>query len=163
MVNRHRPHVLVLPEDDANRQLATGFLLDDSLRTRNIKVLEEVGGWAALLDRFTSDHVVGMEKYPDRIMILLVDFDGNVNRLEAIKARIPQSLAARVFILGALREPEELRTAGLGTYEAIGKAMAADCREGTSTIWGHPLLRHNQEELERLRLPVCPVLFPRLQ
>jgi hypothetical protein len=27
-VNKYHPHVLVLPEDDANRQLANGFLLD---------------------------------------------------------------------------------------------------------------------------------------
>jgi len=27
-VNGHLPHVLVLPEDDANRQLANGFVLD---------------------------------------------------------------------------------------------------------------------------------------
>lgn len=26
-VNKYKPHVLVLPEDDANRQLANGFLL----------------------------------------------------------------------------------------------------------------------------------------
>jgi hypothetical protein len=28
MVNRYLPHVLVLPEDDANRQIANGFVLD---------------------------------------------------------------------------------------------------------------------------------------
>jgi hypothetical protein len=27
-VNRNRPHVFVLPEDDANLQLATGFVLE---------------------------------------------------------------------------------------------------------------------------------------
>ena len=26
-VNRHQPHVFVLPEDDANRQMAIGFIL----------------------------------------------------------------------------------------------------------------------------------------
>ena len=29
-VNKYQPHVLVLPEDDANRQLANGFLLDQT-------------------------------------------------------------------------------------------------------------------------------------
>jgi hypothetical protein len=43
-VNRYQPHVLVLPEDDANRQMANGFLLDQYLSTRKIQVLEEVDG-----------------------------------------------------------------------------------------------------------------------
>ena len=30
-VNVYKPHVLVLPEDDADRQIANGFLLDPSL------------------------------------------------------------------------------------------------------------------------------------
>lgn len=31
-VNRARPHVLVLPEDDANRQIAVGFELESTGR-----------------------------------------------------------------------------------------------------------------------------------
>jgi len=37
-VNVYKPHVLVLPEDDADRQIATGFLLDPSLKPRNIQI-----------------------------------------------------------------------------------------------------------------------------
>lgn len=32
-MNKYRPHVLVLPEDDANRQIANGFLLAPALRS----------------------------------------------------------------------------------------------------------------------------------
>lgn len=159
MVNRHRPHVLVLPEDDANRQLANGFLLDPALRTRNIQVLEEVGGWSEVLARFNSDHIVGMDRYPDRFMILLIDFDDKEDRMKAAKAAIPEHLAARVFILGASSEPEALRKAGLGTYEIIGRKMAEDCRDGTDTTWGHALLRNNRGELDRLRPNVVSILF----
>ena len=38
-VNKYLPHVLVLPEDDANRQLANGFLLDPNLLDRRIQLL----------------------------------------------------------------------------------------------------------------------------
>lgn len=33
-VNKERPHVLILPEDDANRQLANGFQLDFALMAK---------------------------------------------------------------------------------------------------------------------------------
>src|SRR5262249_13953650 len=157
-VNRYQPHVLVLPEDDANRQLANGFLLDQSLSTRKIQVLEEAGGWNEVLNRFRSDHIIEMHRYPHRFMVLLIDFDGREDRLDNAKAIIPDHLKDRVFILGTWSEPEALRQ-DLGSYETIGLKMAKDCREETDTTWGHNLLRHNASELDRLRMHVRPILF----
>ena len=158
-VNRYLPHVLVLPEDDANRQLANGFLLDRDLSTWRIQVLVEAGGWSDVLEHFVSDHVGDMDRYPARFMILLIDFDGREERLQHAKTRIPEHLTDRVFILGALTEPEALK-ADLGDYETIGLNMARDCREETEKTWGHRLLRHNASELDRLRVKVRPILFP---
>ncbi len=158
-VNRYQPHVLVLPEDDANRQLANGFLLEvDWTRQRQIQVLEEAGGWTAVLERFLADHVAGMRSNPQRFMVLLIDLDGNQERLPDVKSKIPGYLTDRVFVLGTWSEPEDLKKA-LGAYETIGAAMAQDCREGTETVWGHDLLRHNADELARLRDQVHPILF----
>lgn len=56
-VNNYKPHLLVLPEDEANRQLANGFLQDFSLNLRCIQVLPIAGGWARCWTRsrtFTS-------------------------------------------------------------------------------------------------------------
>jgi hypothetical protein len=156
-MNKYRQHIFVLPEDDANRQLANGFLLDVS--SRQVQVLVEVGGWAQVRDRFTLDHVDGLRKYDGRFMVLLIDFDNHINRLKTMKAAIPEDLIDRVFILGTLSEPEALRQAGLGSYETIGKVMADDCRSGTQAIWAHDLLRHNEGELARLRIAACGVLF----
>jgi hypothetical protein len=160
MVNRYLPHVFVLPEDDANHQLAIGFLLDPSLSPRQIQVLPAVGGWTQVFERLRSDHVVDMDRHLNRFMVLLIDCDGDEQRPQNARARIPQHLTERVFILGTLSNPEDLRRAGLGSYETIGLAMARDCREDTATIWGHDLLRHNAHELERLRQRIWPILFP---
>jgi len=158
--NKYLPHVLVLPEDDANRQLANGFLLDDSLAARNIRVLIEAGGWIEVLDLFTSVHQREMERFPLRFMVLLIDFDDHLERLNEATARIPSHLRERVFVLGTLSEPEALKAADLGSYETIGLAMAKDCRENTEEIWSHGFLRHNAGELARLRQHVRPILFP---
>jgi hypothetical protein len=157
-VNRYQPHVLVLPEDDADRQLANGFLQDQSVLTSRIQVLPEVGGWTAVLDCFKSDHIGGMNKYPLRFMVLLIDFDRQKDRFDRARADIPAHLNGRVFILGVWSEPEKLKPT-LGSYETIGSAMAKDCREGTDTIWSHVLLRHNASEIDRLREHVRPILF----
>jgi hypothetical protein len=157
--NRFLPHVLVLPEDDANRELVVGFLLDSSL-SRQIDCLEIAGGWIKVLDRFESYEIAGMMKYQNRFMVLLFDFDNDPSRLELAKNKIPTDMLDRVFIIGSLSDPESLKRAGLGKFEEIGLALARDCREGTNRVWNHDLLRHNAAELARLRTHVRPILFP---
>lgn len=108
----------------------------------------------------SPNHIKGMDRYPERFMVLLIDFDRNLEgRLRIVKECIPERLAGRVFVLGPLSEPEDLKP-DLGSYETIGKAMAKDCREGTDGIWRHELLQHNAAELDRLRERVRPILFP---
>jgi len=155
-LNNHRPHVLVLPD----RELANEFKLnlDQSVQTR-IHVDHEAGGWIKVLDCFESEHIVRMNRYPNRFMVLVIDFDGNAERRDNAMNRIPEHLRDRVFILGALSEPEDLKRA-LGSCETIGSALAKDCREETAITWSHEILRHNAGELGRLRDRVRPILFP---
>lgn len=152
--------MLVLPEDGADRELANGFHLSvDFTRQRQMQVLPVAGGRNEVLERFNSEHVEAMVRYADRFMILLMDFDGEEDWVENAKARIPEYLAERVFILGPLLEPEDLKRANLGAYEEIGAKLADECRRDTDTTWNHPLLRHNTRELDRLREHVRPILF----
>lgn len=155
--NKDRKHVFVLPEDDSNKVLALGFHLRVNV-TRQMQVLRVAGGWKKVLEKFKSDHVKEMVRYPERFMVLLIDFDGRDDRLEHAKAAIPENLADRVFVLGAWSKPEDLRVK-LGAYEQIGSDLAEDCRAGTDKVWGHELLRHNASELGRLREQVRPILF----
>ena len=82
------------------------------------------------------------------------------SRRQHVRGQIPSHLSDRVFILGALEEPEGIKRAKLGSYEEIGLKLAKDCRDGTEQIWGHRLLRHNAVELTSLRKLVRPILFP---
>lgn len=157
-VNKYLPHLLVLPEDDANRQMANGFQLDEGLEIRRIQVLEEAGGWQKVLSCFEAVHLQEMDRYSCRFMVLLIDFDGRNERLDRAMAVIPERLKERVFVLGAWSEPEKLRQ-NLGSYETIGRSMAKDCRNNTEKTWTNPFLCHNAGELERLRKNVRPILF----
>jgi hypothetical protein len=156
-INRYKPHVLIIPEDDADRQLANGFVLN--IGVRQVQIEPVARGWSHVCESFVSDHVPLMDKFKDRFVVLLIDFDGDNNRLQKVREQIPAPIADRVFILGALTEPEALKQSGLGSYEVIGRTMAEDCRNGTQTIWAHELLRHNEGELIRLREAVCAILL----
>ncbi len=163
-VNRNRPHLLVLPEDDANREMAEGFFLDSSfLSLRNrFQVLPVAGGWRKVLERFHLDLMSDLERYPERVVLLLLDFDQQIDRLEIARSEIPEPLRDRVFILGVWSEPEALKAALGKSCEAIGQELARDCREDQETTWEHSLLRHNADELVRLRERVRSFLFPSL-
>jgi hypothetical protein len=159
--NKERPHVLVLPEDDANLELANGFHQKIPWnRQRQMQVLPPAGGWSDVIDCFRSEHIADMVRWPTRLLVLLVDFDGRVDRLEVVKAAVPPHLADRVFVIGSWTEPEDLKPT-FGSCENIGAAMADDCVDGTNTAWGHELLQHNTNELERMKESLCPVLFPK--
>lgn len=148
-VNKYHAHILVLPDDDANRQIANGFLLDPFIDLRRIDVREEAGGWNEVIERFCSVYAAEMVRFPKRLMVLVIDLDGRLDRIEDATKRIPEDLRDRVFIVGALNEPEDLRK-DLGSYEQIGLCIARDCREGANSIWTHKMLSHNEPEINRL-------------
>ncbi len=157
-VNKYLPHLYVLPEDDANRQVANGFYLDEGLIERQFYVLEEAGGGREVIERFCSIYAAEMDRIPARFMVLLIDFDNRTDRLQLLENRIPAHLRDRVFVLGALSEPEDLKQ-DLGSFEMIGLTIARECREDADSIWNHRLLRHNAAEIGRLRTRVRSFLF----
>ena len=161
MRNREKPHIHVLPEDDANRQIANGFLNHPAVNKGRIQVLQPAGGWLKVLQSFTDTHIPGLRRYAERLFILMIDFDGIDARLKKVQAAIPDEFLRRVFVLGARTEPENIKRAipGISSYEKIGWALAEDCMAGTMTTWGQRELNCNIGELERMRTTVTPCLF----
>ena len=100
-----------------------------------------------------------MRKFPKRHVVLLLDFDDDVERRSKIERQIPIELRSRVFLLGVRSEPEALKQAGFGTLEYVGRRLAIECREQLPNLWTHVLLRENLAELDRLMTGVKPFLF----
>lgn len=158
--NKYKPHLLVLPEDDPNRQITNGFILNPALNERAIQVLPSGGGWTRVVEEFKNVHVHEMQKYSERRVLLIIDFDDQVeSRLHYIQSGIPPELVDRVFILGVLSEPEELRTNLQMSFEDIGKSLSQDCADNNPGIWEHDLLKQNKTELDRMVSLVKPFLF----
>lgn len=159
-VNVYKPHVIVLPEDDANRQIATGFLLDPGVKLRTIQVLPAAGGWGNVLGSFVNDQITALRKYQGRHVVLLIDFDDQVEaRHTQFLNQFPVDVKDRVFLLGTQSEPEPLRTCCGDSLENIGKVLAAECFRNETDLWQHPLLEHNEVERARLNAKVKSFLF----
>lgn len=156
-INKYTPHVIVLPEDDANRQIAVGFAIQCT--SKQLRIENEFGGWAKVVDRFLSNYVGTMREFPLRNVILLIDCDEHPERIAEVRASIPSDVAGRTFVLGCLSEPEDLKKRGLGSFERIGLSIAEECNGGGTGVWDHDLLSHNAAELSRLRAAACGILW----
>ena len=161
-LNKYKPHLFVLPEDDANRQIANGFILNPALNRRAIQILKPSGGWKKVVKAFIHVHFYEMTKYPQRRFLMVIDFDGHAKeRLDFIQKQISPTLTDRTFVLGSFSDPEHLKTTMEKhfDFEAIGQALAQDCAEDAYTTWEHDLLKHNKTELDRMIASVKPFLF----
>jgi hypothetical protein len=161
-MNKYGPCLLVLPEDDRNRQIANGFIQHPALKDclRNIQILPVIGGWTKAVEEFENVYTRVLQRYPKVSILLIIDFDHQVEkRLLYTKNKILEQLIDRVFILGTLSEPEKLKTNLGKSYEDIGKDLSQDCADNTRTVWEHELLKHNKTELDRMISLVKPFLF----
>ncbi len=158
-INKYKPHLLILPEDDANREIANGFVNNLKINERIIQILPIADGWTKAMEKFIDDYASGMQKFPQRRIVLLIDFDQRENRFDYVKEKIPTDLQDRVFILGVQSNPENLRNSTQKSLETIGETLADNCADHIDDLWGHELLKHNETELESLRQDVKPFLF----
>lgn len=148
-VNRARPHLFIVPEDDACREVVNGFHLALGA-PRQIQVESVAGGWIPVRDRVLWEHLPRLEGNPHRHVLMVVDFDGRAERYDDMIREIPEHLRDRVFVMGSWNDPEQLSTALKAHGEAIGRSLGEACREGQPGDWSHELLRHNASERARM-------------
>ena len=117
------------------------------------------GGWSRVVEDFANSYAPGMRELPERMVVLLIDFDQDKGRLAKVQENIPLELKDRVFILGVFSEPEKLKRTLGKSFESIGINLAIDCSNDKYDLWEHELLKHNKTELERMIKHVKPFLF----
>jgi hypothetical protein len=159
-VNRERPHVLVLPEDQANREIVNGFITHTSVDHRRIQVMKNLGGWTRVCEEFEEKYVRKLNDNRNSYVVMLIDFDGRPERRNHVEHLIPDDLRDRVFIIGVLSRPEKLKEDKRLTFEEIGRELEEDCPRQPDGIWNHDLLKHNAVELDRMWKTLGPILFP---
>ncbi len=161
-MNYYRPHVYVIPEDDADRQIANGFVDHHKVKEQRIQVMPVAGGWRHVLEEFQTEYIQRLRNYLEGRVVMLIDFDGFVEerRIEFAKA-IPDDLKERVFLVGSRNTPEILRNelSKKLNFEGIGRSLADDCDAGTTELWDLEQLQHNDSERQRMLQNVKPFLF----
>ena len=159
-MNKYLPHIYVIPEDDADRQIADGFVLHYQVKDARIQVVPTAGGWSNVLKVFHEEYVQTLLRYPLGHVVMLIDFDGHTDERRAdFQNAIPDDLRDRVFVVGPKDTPETLkRSLNIG-FEKIGESLANDCDANTAEYWNHEQLQHNDAERQRMVRILKPFLF----
>lgn len=159
-MNKYAPHVYVIPEDDANRQIADGFVLHSRVKEARIQVVPPAGGWPKVLATFRDEYIPKLRDYPTAHVVMLIDFDDQVERRAAdFEREVPAEFESRVFVIGSKHTPETLKKVVKKSFEEIGRSLADDCGAGRKGLWDHEQLLHNEAVRDRLIETILPFLF----
>lgn len=159
-INKYQPHAIIVPEDDANRQLAVGFLNCHDVIAKNVQIVPPLRGWQNVLNELENKFLPSLPSYTQRIVIALIDFDDNYERrFELFRDKIPPESKDQVMILGSKIEPETLQRDLNLKLEQIGDHLAAECASGTFSLWKSTQLQHNMTELSRMMEKIKPLIF----
>src|SRR5437763_1041855 len=127
-VNKFKPHVFLIPEDDADRQLAIGFLDHYAVADRVVDMRDPAGGWSKVLDVFEVEYLKLLRSSENAHLVMLIDFDEKIEvRRAHVEQRIPVEVRSRVFFVGSKGTPETLRRELGMSPDRIGRALAEDC------------------------------------
>lgn len=154
-VNREKWHLLIKPEDDANREIAIGFLnaLDYAQQSK-IQVDRPAGGYLKALEFIQTAQ---LERFPLRRVLILIDFDNSVELRKHLVERFA-SVSDRVFVLGSRPEAEDMRRELSCHLEECGETVAKACLARKCEVWQLESLKHNANVLARL----CPEIYREL-
>jgi hypothetical protein len=159
MANKYKPHVRLIPEDDANRQIAIGFINHWAVSATVVDIRGPAGGWPRVLDIFESEYLPDLRKFPNAHVVMLIDFDEDVERREQFEQKIPRDVKERVFVIVSKYNPEILRRELKLAFDIIGSELAQECHKEEFKLWQHEHLIHNSSELQRMMAVVKPIVF----
>lgn len=156
-MNRYQKHILVLPEDDANRQIANGFFVNWAGGIQQ-SICPVARGWRRTFDELRDDYENHVRNFPKCRFVILIDFDDHFDeRMNLFRRMVPEDLQDRIFLLGCIHEPETVRRELNTTFEGIGRILAEDCDTSTRSVWNANQFRHNSLELNRLKASLALV------
>ena len=148
MPNKYKWHIVVVPEDEATRQLGNGLSNAFPSIVNRIKFLREAGGWA---DAIATVKDLELDKYSDRRVLLIIDLDQDDTRLGFIRSQPEISkFNNRIFILGSFKAVEQLKPIGEShNLENVGQRLGEDC-----SCWNDSLLIACREDACRLKAEI---------
>ena len=126
-MNKNKPHLVIVPEDEAWATLTRGFFM--ARAEGNIKVDRTCGGYNKEMTHFKDKLQPKMASNPNMHVLLLVDFDRKfASRMTNFTQLVYPDYNKRAFMVGCKDEIQNLNTEyGGGKLEDLGQTMGNIC------------------------------------
>ena len=155
--NNDKPHLHIYSEDAATHDVADGFIhLFPGRKQRQIQVFT-CSGYPNVKQKVEADAKLML--YPERMILCVIDFDGNLGRIDELKNLVASNIQNRVYVIGCVDEVETAKqTLGFqGHNDDFGKRLAGQ----NDWDWNNPCLLSSKQELKRLLFDlhskgICP-------
>ena len=162
--------VVVYPEDAATKDLAVALTESKCgsvfKQNKTITVKRPCGGKDNAVE--TALKNCDLKRFPNRRIIILIDFDKCNTTLAKIKQKIPPEYVGKFFILGWTGEIEDLKSevgcAGTG-FNRLAERLVDDCFPQCHGVWKrgefaqmHESACGSKSECERLSEEILPLI-----
>lgn len=155
-VNRERPYLIVLFEDNAYKDLFLGFEFSFHKQIQQKPVLQGFDDVLFQLTNSNSTTLKELNKYPNAYILAITDADMDSHQesnIDTLKKSIKGIYRNRIFVLGSKYEAENIKKEiiGQGKWRRLAKELESSCQNDSCELWHNDMLKHNLDEIVRLR------------
>lgn len=158
-VNREKPYLIVLFEDDAYKDLFMGF---EFSMQKQISQRPVCGGFDSVHLLLTNEKSIllkELNKFPKAYVLALIDADSDnyphsqKGKIDTLKTAIDVKYQDRVFIIGSKIEAEDIKQViiGQGKWKTVSQKLEDSCKNDHCQLWQDDMLKHNLDEISRLK------------
>lgn len=159
-VNKFKPHLFIVPEDEADERIANGFQLHLEV-AGEVQIMPAAGGWKKVINTILVEYVPILKSNGNAHVIGIIDCDNDSERIAKQLATFPADLRERIFVIGANANPEVFKNAVKMKFEQIGEKLAAECFSDQFELWNHEMLSYAAGEVVRAKNTLRTFLFPK--
>lgn len=155
-VNREKPYLIVLFEDNAYKDLFMGFQFSTQ---RQVKQNTVYGGFKYIYLELTNNDSLTLKelkKYSNAYVLAMIDADldsQSESNIEKLKSSICTEYKERVFVVGSQYEAEDIKKTVIeqGKWKSVSKKLENSCINEDCGLWQDEMLEHNSAEIARLK------------
>lgn len=158
-VNRYQNYLIVLFEDNAYKDLFMGF---DFSMQKQISLRPVCDGFDSVCIQLTSEKGVllkELNQFSKAYVLALIDADldnhpySQRGKIDKLRTSIDNKYQDRIFIIGSKIEAEDIKRAIIsqGEWKAVSQKLENSCKNENCELWQDDMLKHNLDEITRLK------------
>lgn len=157
-VNKFKPHLFIVPEDDADRQIAVGFQMHLEANGR-MQIVDVAGGWLKVVNVIKDEYVPLLNNNPNTHVLGIIDCDKDADRIAEQLKTFPAGIRNRIFLLGVNENPQEFKRSTKMHFAQIGEKLADECYKDELDLWNHEMLSYSSIEALRAKNALRELVF----